>query len=657
MASWFFPKLGGGEEQGLNDAGVETFRKQDSLARETCQNIGDAWNQESGEPAIATFELVQLPANEFPGRDELIQVFEAARDHVLEGLPDGTGNEAKFFDNALNMLRGEYIPMLRISDENTSGLIGSDDDRRKPFFRLLKGQGASSLQGDGGGTFGIGQRAPFAHSALRTVFYSTRTPEGVAFIAKSILASFPHPCDGQMCQSKGWWCKENDSGDKWSTIRDPGAIPERFSREKIGTDLWVAGFETEDWDQWIRHSVLRHFFAAIENDQLVVQLCQNGEKISEINSSNLDTELEKAAEEARVTLPKHEYVTGLGSTLYFHKAITKPYGGEPFIKAIPLLGNVKLYLYRDTQNKDMPDRWATMRKPRIIVEHFGSGILNRFAAVLLCDTEKGNKYLSMLEGPEHNRWHQEETRQWTRREKEEAREVLSEIRRFVRDTLRQVRGESMTEQQDIPFLGRYLPAENDTDKEPASGVAATSSGIESDEESGVRRSKSKSEKVTGKARKESRPEIREIEDGPRSKPDTDPRPKPDTDPRPKPETDPRPKPGADPRPGPGTTPDPDDDKVQTLSPRHVRFRAYRSDHGYKIVLQSDNEVSGNLKLKAVGEAGTFEVDLLNAIDESNSESLEVKPSMISGISLQAGTKKILSILIDSDSDLVLAMGG
>ena len=137
MADWFFPKLGGGEEKGLNNEGIETFRKQDSLARETCQNIGDAWNQASGEPAVATF--------------------------VLEALPDGTGNEKKFFDNALDMLRSEFIPMLRIGDENTSGLIGSDDDRRKPFFRLLKGQGSSSLQGDGGGTFGIGQRAPFAH--------------------------------------------------------------------------------------------------------------------------------------------------------------------------------------------------------------------------------------------------------------------------------------------------------------------------------------------------------------------------------------------------------------------------------------------------------------------------------------------------------------
>lgn len=642
MADWFFPRLGGGEEQGLNDAGVETFRKQDSLARETCQNIGDAWNQASGEPAVATFELVQLPAEEFPGREELIRVFESARDHVLDGLPDGTGNEAKFFDHALSTLRGEFIPMLRIGDENTSGLIGADDDRRKPFFRLLKGQGASSLQGDGGGTFGIGQRAPFAHSALRTVLYSTRTPDGVAFIAKSILASFPHPDDGEMRQPKGWWCSVNEGGDSWNTLRDPNSIPVRFQREKIGTDLWVAGFEAEDWDQWIRHSVLRHFFAAIENNQLVVQLAKDGKVFSRISSENLEEELVRAADEARAIRPKHEYVMGLGSTLYFHKAITQPYGGEPFIRAIPRLGNVKLYLYRDTQNKDMPDRWATMRKPRIIVEHFGSGILNRFAAVLLCDSDEGNEYLSKLEGPEHDRWHEEETRQWTPQEKQEARQVLSEIRKFVRDTLREVRGSSMPEEQDIPFLGRYLPAEDDTDKDPQSG-GASASEAQSEEESGVRKSKQKSESVTGKARKEVQPGINVIEDGP----------------RPNPGTGTGTGTGAGTGTGSGTeTPGGSaDDTARILSPRSVRFRAYRSGQDYTIVLAADKNVSGNLKLKAVGESGIFEVDLIKALDETSNEPLEVKPSTISGISLRAGEKKTLSVRIDSDSDLVLSMGG
>lgn len=647
MADWFFPKLGGGEEQGLNDAGVETFKKEDSLARETCQNIGDVWDQDCGEPAIATFELVHLPTEEFPGREKLLKIFGACSEYVLEGLPDGTGNESVFFENALALLTGESIPLLRIGDENTSGLLGSDDERRSPFFRLIKGQGASSLQGGGGGTYGIGQRAPFAHSALRTVLYSTRTPDGVAFIAKTILASFRDPSDGEMTQSKGWWCVPNDTADGWSTIRNKRDIPQRFLRDKVGTDLWVTGFQSQNWELAVRHSVLRHFFAAIENDQLIVQLARNGEVTTRIESSNLGQELLKAADEARQLKPKHEYMQGLGSTLYFHKAITDPYNGQPFEKEIPRLGAVKLYLYRDPKNKDLPDRWATMRKPRIIVEHAGSGILNRFAAVLICDSDDGNKYLAQLEGPEHDRWHQEETRRWTDEQKNEARDVLKALRQFVRDTLKQVRGASMAEQQDIPFLGRYLPAEDESDDEHVQGAATVASGEESEEESGARISRSKRETVRGIARKETRPRADNRQDMPPPGPGSN--------------QGPNPGPGSKPGVGPGSRPGPvpghgEDGVIRTLSPRDIRFRAFRSGDGYKVVLQSEEEISGRLRLRAVGETGQFEVDVEKARDIGTGEELNVTQSTIGDVTLVPGIKKCLHITISSDTDLVLAMG-
>lgn len=650
MTEWFFPKLGGGEEQGLNDAGVEVFKKQDSLARETCQNIGDVWDEECGEPAIATFELVHFPSDEFPGKVQLIKMFEACQAYVLEGLPDGTGNEAKFFQNALNVLRAETIPLLRIGDENTSGLVGTDDDRRKPFFRLLKGQGASSLQGGGGGTYGIGQRAPFAHSALRTVLYSTRTPEGVAFIAKSILASFPHPSHGYMTQSKGWWCNVDDSGESWSTLREPNAIPKRFIRQDIGTDLWVTGFQSDNWEQSVRHSVLRHFFAAIENDQLIVQLMTDGEVTTRIDSSNLADELHKAADEARQSLPAREFKLGLGSTLYFHRAIVSPLNGKAFVRNIPKLGDVKLYLHRDTKNKDMPDRWATMRKPRIIVEHFGSGILNRFAAVLVCATDEGNEYLSQLEDPEHKRWHEEETRQWTTQQKKEAREVLAEVRRFVRDTLKEVRGASMAEQQDIPFLGRYLPAEDEVDNDLVQGAAADPTEITAEEESAVKRSRSRSETVRGVARKTAQPRAEVVDEVPGPGDGLKPGPVPGPEPGPPPGPEPRPHPDYDPDSGNG-------DEIHVLSPRDIRFRAFRSGDGYRIVLQSDKKLVGRLKLWAVGESRQFAVNLTEALDESENRQLDITQSMIGDVSLDAGVKKTLQVKIDEDSDLVLAMGG
>lgn len=647
MADWFFPKLGGGEEQGLNESGIEIFKQKDSLARETCQNIGDVWNQQCGAPAIATFELVDLPANEFPGRDQLKEIFSACKDYVLAGLPDGTGNEQQFFKNALEVLDGDSIPLLRIGDENTTGLLGTDDDRRKPFFRLLKGQGSSSLQGGGGGTYGIGQRAPFARSALRTVLYSTRTPEGVAFIAKSILATFLHPRYGYKTQSKGWWCEVLDNGEDWKTIRTEGAIPPRFLRETIGTDLWIAGFQSDNWEQSVRHSVLRHFFAAIENNQLVVQLMAGGEVLHRIDSSNLGEELIKAANEERSLLPSADYKTGLGSTLYFHKAIKNPHNGSPFVRNIPSLGEVKLYLYRDTRNEDMPDRWATMRKPRIIVEHFGSTLLNRFAGVLICDTDKGNQYLSQLEDPEHKRWHEDETRQWTTAQKKEARKVLAEIKQFVRETLKLVRGAGMDEQQDIPFLGRYLPAEAEAENESEAGIPEGPTSSTTKKETGQRRTRPRGETVRGEARKTSPPIVVTIDDGNTAGPDADRGEGPTDDPGPAPDEGTRG--GSDIAPSGG-------DPARGLSPKTVRFRAFRCDGGYKVVLESETQAEGSVKLQAVGETGQFPVVITAALDEATNEQLAVKSSSIEKIVLKPGVKRVLKVQIETESELVLALG-
>jgi len=646
MPSWFFPKSNGGEEQGLNDSGVSTFKRAESLGRETCQNIGDV-RDESGAPAIATFELVHLPAAEFPGREEFIRIFEACRDYVLEGLPDGTGNEGKFFERALEVLDRDTIPVLRIGDENTTGLVGSDDDRSKAFYRLLKLQGASSAQGVGGGTYGIGQRAPFAHSSLRTVLYSTKTPEGQAFIAKTVLASFPLPGSGEMTQSKGWWCNIGEEDKDWRTIRKTDEIPTRFKRNTIGTDLWVAGFLTEDWEQSIRHSVLQHFFAAIENRQIILQLMVDGKVQTRISADNLKEELIKAADEARKILSTSEHRKGLGATIYYHKALTEPYGGKPFEKKINKIGTVKLYLYRDIDNSDMPDRWTTMRKPRIIVEHYGSGLLSRFAAVLVCDNDEGNGYLAQLEDQTHERWDEEETRNWNDAQKREAKQVINEIKRFVKETLKVVRGDCMKEQEDIPFLGRYLPAEDDEIGERSTGAAEDLSGCSTEDETGEKRTRDETAPVSGVARKREQSSAIKNKQLPSSGKGK------------------RGDESGESREGTGEAAG-DNGGAESagegvensvLSPEKVRFRSYRIASGYRVILQSDRDLMGDLKIHAVGEDSDYLIDLVSANNEATSDQFVINKSTITNVVLPEKQIITLNLNINSDIDLCLAMGG
>jgi hypothetical protein len=72
----------------------------------------------------------------------------------------------------------------------------------------------------------------------------------------------------------------------------------------------------------------------------------------------------------------------------------------------------------------------------------------------------------------------------------------------VRETLKRVRGEEAGAPQDIPFLGRYLPAEDDpTDDE--GGRSETPTGEATDTESGHRVTK-KEPTTSGKATKTTR---------------------------------------------------------------------------------------------------------------------------------------------------------
>jgi len=293
---WFFPLLSGGEEAGLNDPGIENFKKSHSLGRETIQNVGDARSQkaiDNREPAVAEFDLLQMPVSHLPGAKRFEQILQACLDYTnrrFKRQQDRETNGVDFFKRAVELLEGETLPVLRIRDRNTTGLAGTDDemDRNHPWWRLIRGQGYSSREGVAGGTYGIGQRAPFAFSSLRTVIYYTRLPDDEeAFIAKSILCSFPHPDHRDLTQNKGWFCRLDTTPEepirqtKWTGIRDPNAIPPHFRREEVGTDLYIVGYQGgAKWKKELRRSVLRHFFATIEQGALEVRISEGGETSS-----------------------------------------------------------------------------------------------------------------------------------------------------------------------------------------------------------------------------------------------------------------------------------------------------------------------------------------------------------------------------------------
>lgn len=169
MYDWRFPKNNDGEYNGINVPGMEYFegRKIKSLAREIVQNALDAGVV---TPVIVEFEEFEIRTDTLPGVESLKFAFERS----LEKWTEQNDQKAKnFFKNAIELVEDSSINMLRISDFNTCGLTGSQEDWNTNWSNLVKGSGSSDKNGTAGGSFGIGKFAPFVCSDFRTVFYST----------------------------------------------------------------------------------------------------------------------------------------------------------------------------------------------------------------------------------------------------------------------------------------------------------------------------------------------------------------------------------------------------------------------------------------------------------------------------------------------------
>lgn len=74
MIQWRFPSNDHGENKGINDSGVATFRGTPlkSLAREICQNSLDAAKEEN---VRVDFNVFSIPTEEVPGIDMLKNAF------------------------------------------------------------------------------------------------------------------------------------------------------------------------------------------------------------------------------------------------------------------------------------------------------------------------------------------------------------------------------------------------------------------------------------------------------------------------------------------------------------------------------------------------------------------------------------------------------
>lgn len=278
MIKWRFPSNDYGEQNGINDNGVAIFRGTplESLAREICQNSLDAarviGNDENGNEkkakAIVEFAAYEISTDEIPEKDLLIDIYSRC---VKYWGDQETSATKDFFNKALKSIKEKNIPVLRISDFNTTGLLGSQKERGTDWVNLTKSSGVSDKKSTAGGSFGIGKYAPFACSSLSTVFYSTYDSEGVcASQGVARLVTFERE-DGENTQGVGYY-GEDKNKPVFNQVSF-GGVP---ARTEFGTDIYVLGYtffaEEEKWKKDIAISILNSFLGALWEEKLEVHV-------------------------------------------------------------------------------------------------------------------------------------------------------------------------------------------------------------------------------------------------------------------------------------------------------------------------------------------------------------------------------------------------
>lgn len=607
--TWHFPTTGGGEDDGLHDSLRENFEGDHErfVARETIQNSSDA--KENGvETVQVSFERFNLPTEYILEYKKFTEILYKAKNYTK-----GQEGSEDFFNSAIKMIESTEISVLKISDYNTTGLRGSDENRDGEWYRLIKATGASSMSGTGGGSFGIGKGAPFAASALRMVFYSTVTKSGEqVFQGKSRITSFIDNDDDKK-RGTGFLgiMLENDKAGV-SSVRSKNEIPEVFRRSEQGTDIYIIGYLTDedDWRKLLIQSVLANFWAAIHYSELIVSFSDDQSEKEEINNDNLEEYLSNYSEGEK------------DDPLYFYKALIE---GEKIEEHLPLLGECSMFIKK---NDGYPKMVQLMRKSKMVIETKPPSAFRvlpePYAAVFICKSNKGNKLLRKLEPPAHDKWD-------PNREKKLGKKIVSEFQDFIRTSLRSLAQQNNTDPEEIPELSYFLPEDEEIETGIGSNLPQPDNQPHT-EESGSETGAEKPTEPTGvnPIVRRPTPVIKKGNLGGGKK---------------------RVKNGGKGGKGKGGSAEQGNGNRNYIDSSLVRFRSREiHENGrllHKIILTPSADQKGKLRIIAVGEDGDYSLDI-KAVKDSEGGKIEFQNSEIKNLNLKREEKTTIFLELISN---------
>lgn len=439
---WAFAPTGGGSVDGINNPLITYFTGNFNyhLAREIIQNSLDAKLNET-EPVTVKFSIENFNKSDFPGYEEFKEVLQECANF----WPTEHSEAQRFLTNAKSCLENSIIPVLKCSDYNSIGLDGNDDDLRGSWFNLVKSRGASSKFKGEGGSFGIGKGAPFAASDLRAIFYFTKN-EHACPIFQGIAELISFKKENEVRRGNGSYGINGHS-----SVRRFEDIPEIFWRkaeDSPGLDVYIMGFKKSDtWKDELAKSVLRNFWFALYNKELIVEIAE-----IKIDKSSLERLLIKYFEGEKLK----DDIEPLGNPLSFYKAVKS---GQRFTKKLTSLDEVEFYFLELPEHMNYT---AMMRKPHMVVFSKPYRFQGNYCGVFVCPNNKGNQILRKMEPPTHNRWEPDLYG-------EGGDKLLNEIHEWIRELLKSQQTIKPKGKLDIPDLYKYLPFDEGSEKGDGSG--------------------------------------------------------------------------------------------------------------------------------------------------------------------------------------------
>lgn len=457
-ASWKFSSASHGEIVGLNDAGITMFSIDifNSLAREIIQNSIDARTTDN-KPVKVEFNSFSIPVNEFPGKKR----FESILGYCNDMTKDNDALE--FIKKAKDIFNKSEIKVLRISDYNTTGLIGAKDGKiGEPWSRLVKEKGTSQKNDDAGGSFGIGKSSPFSASNLRTVFYSTLDKYGYSScIGVASLISF---IDKQSVESDDYTTGKGFFTDSKKLLAMEGLadFEEGYIRTEPGTDIYIMGFEDiDEWESKIIESVLLNYLVSIHRGELEI-VVQN----KTLNSKNLgnviqDLKLNNDKDYNNSILALKNYYKVLSNkdkNVYSITLDNNDYGKEFGFKS----GECELLLMEE---KNSNRRIMMTRKNGMKIfelDRLPSGL--NVTGILLMTGKNMNRIFRSMEPPAHDKWDP-----GTDKEK---KKIYNGLKRYIRDEIRNIFSQNDVEAVDVFGINDFLPDNllGDKEKEDKKGL-------------------------------------------------------------------------------------------------------------------------------------------------------------------------------------------